>query len=419
MKPFIKWPGGKEHELHYILPAKPKKIRNYVEPFLGGGAVFLAMSDEDISGRYIVNDLSDELIDTYRFIQGKDEDFYNEMSVIDQNDKRMATVANEKVQKFILLYETVKKYVEEEKIRITLKLKEDKLELDDIKLIKQAISNIKSTRMELINRFIDEISEELELEGNLNRDRKIFIDNIRNMLVRRINSMIVRGEKGEDTSKIGFKDIFECILKAAFYTHIRTQYNKRKEQTCPYLHAEIIAMYLYIRENCYAAMHRTNELGEFNVPYGGISYNCHNFARKKEAVQSNDLQQRLNKTEFHNEDFESFLKSMSRSTSVNDFWFIDPPYDSAFSEYAQNQFAAEDHIRLAKLLAGTRAKVMIVIKKTDFIFNLYSQYENFRINNFSKMYGVNFINRNKREVEHLIITNYDIDNDEYNYRQKN
>jgi DNA adenine methylase len=64
MKPFIKWPGGKEHELKYILPAKPSCIRNYIEPFLGGGAVFLALKDKDVSGKYIVNDLSDELINT-------------------------------------------------------------------------------------------------------------------------------------------------------------------------------------------------------------------------------------------------------------------------------------------------------------------------------------------------------------------
>lgn len=410
MRPFIKWPGGKEHELQYILPAKPKKIRNYIEPFLGGGAVFLAMKDEDVSGKYIVNDLSDELIDTYRFIQGDDEEFYNEMSVIDQNDKLMAMLAEEELQRFILLYKNIKccvgEVVEEHVSELS---EEEKCEINKGKIIKQAIASLKDKRNELINQFIDEIREKLVLIGNLNRDIEAFIDNIKNMLVRRINSMVVRGES-EEEAQIGFKDIFECVLKASLYTHIRTQYNQRNSEETPYSHAEIIAMYLYIRENCYSAMHRTNELGEFNVPYGGISYNCHNFARKKEAVQSDDLHQRLNKTELHNEDFEVFLKTMARSTSAKDFWFIDPPYDSAFSEYAQNEFGAEDHRRLARLLAGTRAKVMIVIKKTDFIYELYSQYDNFRINNFSKMYGVNFANRNKREVEHLIITNYDIDN---------
>lgn len=43
MKPFIKWPGGKDSELKYILPAKPKVIRNYIEPFLGGALFFLLL----------------------------------------------------------------------------------------------------------------------------------------------------------------------------------------------------------------------------------------------------------------------------------------------------------------------------------------------------------------------------------------
>lgn len=415
MRPFIKWPGGKEHELQYILPAKPDKIRNYVEPFLGGGAVFLALKDEDVSGKFIVNDLSNELIDTYRFIQGDDEEFYNEMTVIDQNDKAMAVLVEKNIERIELLYKTILKMVNDEIENIFLASNEEnydtfreELKTNKQAIIKQAIEKTKKQRIKQINCFINDIRGDIVLQGNLNFDVDSFVGNIKNMLVRRINSMIVRNIQDTDNKDISLADIFECIFKASLYKHIRTQYNHGDDENSPYTHAEITAMYLYIRENCYAAMHRTNELGEFNVPYGGISYNCHNFGRKKQAVQSQDLHQRLNRTEFHNQDFEAFLQSVSRSTSEKDFWFIDPPYDSAFSEYAQNEFGENDHIRLADLLAKTRAKVMIVIKKTDFIYNLYSQYDNFRIKIFSKMYGVNFVNRNKREVEHLIITNYDV-----------
>src|SRR5215813_9215874 len=42
IKPFIRWAGGKSRLLPRILPHVPVSIENYYEPFLGGGAVFLA-----------------------------------------------------------------------------------------------------------------------------------------------------------------------------------------------------------------------------------------------------------------------------------------------------------------------------------------------------------------------------------------
>ncbi len=84
---------------------------------------------------------------------------------------------------------------------------------------------------------------------------------------------------------------------------------------------------------------------------------------------------------------------------------MDPPYDSEYSEYAQNAFNREDQIRLANYLANTEARVMVVIKETEFIRNLYTDL-GFNIDVFDKKYMVNFKNRNNRDVVHLIITNY-------------
>ncbi len=40
-KTFIKWAGGKEKELPIILKNLPSNFDRYVEPFVGGGAVYL------------------------------------------------------------------------------------------------------------------------------------------------------------------------------------------------------------------------------------------------------------------------------------------------------------------------------------------------------------------------------------------
>lgn len=61
LKPFIRWAGGKFRLLPKILPHVPTSIKNYYEPFLGGGAVFLACAAR-VSGRSHLADLNENLV---------------------------------------------------------------------------------------------------------------------------------------------------------------------------------------------------------------------------------------------------------------------------------------------------------------------------------------------------------------------
>jgi DNA adenine methylase len=60
VKPFIRWAGGKSRLLPTILPYVPDSIQNYYEPFLGGGAVFLAVRGR-ITCRARLSDLNEHL----------------------------------------------------------------------------------------------------------------------------------------------------------------------------------------------------------------------------------------------------------------------------------------------------------------------------------------------------------------------
>jgi DNA adenine methylase len=40
MKPMLKYVGGKQKEITCFLEHTPEKFDTYIEPFLGGGAVF-------------------------------------------------------------------------------------------------------------------------------------------------------------------------------------------------------------------------------------------------------------------------------------------------------------------------------------------------------------------------------------------
>lgn len=223
MKPFIKWPGGKDSELKYILPAKPKVIRNYIEPFLGGGAVFFAIKDDDVTGNFYLNDLSNDLINTYRFVKTRNEDFFDEMNVIDVNNKKMKEIVYFNLDRIRQLFSEVSKIVLEEYYKIentygsnfqgekniddkyvnasqihsniqldinnNEKTDKTRIEKETLKVVEQKVSKV---RNELINKFIDEISDDIQLQGNLNYNFDFFVASIKRMMARRMNAMIIQ-----------------------------------------------------------------------------------------------------------------------------------------------------------------------------------------------------------------------------------
>jgi DNA adenine methylase len=65
VQPFLKWAGGKRQLLSEIRKYVPKKFNNYIEPFLGGGAVLFGLQPQ----RAIVNDINSELINLYNVIK--------------------------------------------------------------------------------------------------------------------------------------------------------------------------------------------------------------------------------------------------------------------------------------------------------------------------------------------------------------
>jgi len=70
MKPFVKWAGGKRQILSRINDYVQDSIYDnpdytYIEPFLGGGAVFFSLHPK----KAIINDLNEDLINSYRIIK--------------------------------------------------------------------------------------------------------------------------------------------------------------------------------------------------------------------------------------------------------------------------------------------------------------------------------------------------------------
>ncbi|MGH7886097.1 MAG: Dam family site-specific DNA-(adenine-N6)-methyltransferase [Thermodesulfobacteriota bacterium] len=69
-KPFLKWAGGKTQLIPELLKYIPSKYKNYIEPFVGGGAFFFFLNPN----KAIISDSNEELITTYKCVRDNVED---------------------------------------------------------------------------------------------------------------------------------------------------------------------------------------------------------------------------------------------------------------------------------------------------------------------------------------------------------
>ena len=369
LQPIVKWPGGKEKELKYILPNAPK-FERFFEPFVGGGSVFMAVRAKE----YYINDFSSELIDLYNRIATTDKDFFRYSEMMDKSwERAVYFFKNNEV-----LVETYRKY--------------RKGEIDK--------DNLKS----FVHQFCVEQNEEiLSIIGEEFASYScILIKEMETNLFRKMCRMHELEVEKHILPDSDLLDNIETAIKSAVYMNYRHMYNdKCIADKSKALHC---ALFYFMRNYAYSGMFRYSSKGEFNVPYGGIAYNSKFMAKKLSYYRSKPVLNHFECAHIYNMDFEAFLR-VTQPTE-KDFVFLDPPYDSEFSTYAQNAFTKLDQERLANLMINEcRAKWMMIIKNTEFIYNLYDK-KGINIKTFYKEYLVSFMNRNDKKVTHLLITNY-------------
>lgn len=69
LRPFVKWAGGKRQLLREIGNRLPGAIGTYFEPFVGGGAVLVNLTNDGRISRAVISDLNSELINLYEVVK--------------------------------------------------------------------------------------------------------------------------------------------------------------------------------------------------------------------------------------------------------------------------------------------------------------------------------------------------------------
>ena len=155
--------------------------------------------------------------------------------------------------------------------------------------------------------------------------------------------------------------------------------------------------FYYLRKTCFRGMMRYNKDGKFNIPYG--KYKKINY----DDLLNEDYEKIFENTEIFNQSYEYIFENYN---DENNFMFLDPPYDSEFTDYGYCKFDREEQKKLAKCFKETKIKCLMIIGKTSFISELYKDYivgeynKNYRF----KLYGGRV--GDEINTKHLIIKNY-------------
>lgn len=158
-------------------------------------------------------------------------------------------------------------------------------------------------------------------------------------------------------------------------------------------------LYYFINKTAYSGMIRYNSKGEFNVPYGRYA----NF--NTELLNDNHFNLLQNDITIKN----STYKDSFELATKDDFIFLDPPYDTVFTSYGNEEFTGdfgeEEHRILANDFKNLSSPALMIISETKLIEELYREYIQ---DKYPISYSVNIRNRFKSKANHLVIANYNI-----------
>ena len=372
MNPIIKWPGGKSREIDKIQHLIPE-YKRYVEPFFGGGAVFFHLAPKSAA----INDISESLIEYYKLVKDQDKQLYDLLVCYNNSFNNIVSVCEKETNELLQLF---------------FKLKDGVIQKRELSIQLE----------ELIASLSDKINS--GFSERLLLDKDVFDSFLHQM----VEDKFIRTVSNYNKNPFSTENLCENLITgftSGYYMYFRKVFNDISIGRIPKQSIQYkAANFYFIREYCYGSMFRYNAKGEFNIPYGGMSYNRKDMRTKIDNMFNREIDELFSNTDIYCSDFEDFFKNINLNS--NDFMFLDPPYDTNFSDYEGKDFTKFDQERLAYSLKKTLAKFILVIKNTDFIYSLYEK--DFNILSFDKQYTYNVRSRNDRDVEHLIITNLSV-----------
>lgn len=184
--------------------------------------------------------------------------------------------------------------------------------------------------------------------------------------------------------------------KEAFYYKIVNLFNSAPRTLGDISQA---ARYLFLNRTCFNGLFRENSRGDFNVSFGKrLSPSILNVDNLLNCSRS------LASTEIRHADFAEVLADAKKG----DVAYLDPPYESCFSNYTASGFNLADHKRLRDIcIELTDRGVLFLLSNscTPTIVDLYQKH--FKIEVVTTRWTISRDGNRRPLINELLISNYD------------
>ncbi|NES03068.1 MAG: DNA adenine methylase [Okeania sp. SIO2F4] len=172
---------------------------------------------------------------------------------------------------------------------------------------------------------------------------------------------------------------------------------------------EKAARIIYLNKTCYNGLFRVNSQGQFNVPFGRY---------KKPNILDEAVLRAVSK--YLNESEVKILKGdfakAVKDAQKGDVIYFDPPYDpvsdtASFTGYDVNGFNRDEQIRLKEVfdeLTGKGCKVILSNSRTDFIMDLYQDYQD-KIKTVRAARSINSKALKRGKVDEILVLNFPVE----------
>ncbi|MDA9753704.1 Dam family site-specific DNA-(adenine-N6)-methyltransferase [bacterium] len=340
IQPFLKYAGGKRSIMDILETHYPEKIKRYFEPFVGGGAVFFnILNNEKICksiSEFVINDINPHISNAYKNIAEKPNELLDALSKIysdyesrDPNEKR------ENIEKVKKIGVPIRKFKEDE-------------------IYTKAILEEKLISLEIPSETINEIKKPIKESSEKNK--------------RLISSIL--SDRG------------------VFYYKLRKKFNEAEDKRSCLSTARLI----FLNRHGFNGMYRENSNGDLNIPYGRPEYYDlkEELKKNKKIVKKSGfvlVKDRIEKISKKLKAIElkimhgDYLNVFKLGVHENDFFYLDPPYyklskSASFSHYTKNKFGLKEQEKLFKdiRVLGDKCKILFSNSSSNKIKEFFEEY---------------------------------------------
>lgn len=167
--------------------------------------------------------------------------------------------------------------------------------------------------------------------------------------------------KGSELSRDEADNLILTSIKSSFYTHFVDLLNQPVKNNLS--SEKMAAIWFMIHELGHGNEFRPAESKQYEICYGGSTYNHKNLVEKAEWLNSREVVGLFKEANFSCLDFEEFLAAAELKPS--DFVLINLPLRKGLYNPNNVQFSGDVCKRLANLLSETSAQWMVIARKNE------------------------------------------------------